>query len=58
MVTRCPNAPGQTTGLTLTSGNAQLAATWTAPPDNGSDIFDYDVHTCTVNCDTDSNWSE
>ena len=39
-----PTAPAQTTGLSLASGNAQIAASWTAPSDNGEAIFDHDVH--------------
>ena len=39
-VAQAPDAPGRPT---LTPGNAELEASWTAPADNGASISDYDV---------------
>ena len=47
-----PAAPG---APTLTSGNASLGASWTAPVANGSSIIDYDVR---YSSDSGTNWTE
>ena len=49
-----PSAPA---APTLTTGNAQMTATWTAASDNGSAITDYDVQYCSTNCDMVGNWT-
>ena len=50
--------PAAPAAPTLTSGNAQLSVSWTAPAHNGSAITDYDVRHCSANCDTATNWTE
>ena len=47
-----PDAPA---APTLVSGNAQLAASWSAPATNGSPIDDYDVQ---YSSDGGSNWTD
>ena len=49
-----PSAPA---APTLTTGNAQLTATWTAASGNGSTITDYDVQYCSAGCTNDANWT-
>ena len=39
--TTTPTVPGVPTGLTATSGNAQVGLEWTAPSDNGGATIDY-----------------
>ncbi len=43
MATPKPEAPAQVTGLTLTAGDQQIEATWTAPDDGGDAIQGYHV---------------
>ena len=38
-----PTTPNQVTGLRLTAGDAQIAASWNAPPDGGSPLTGYRV---------------
>jgi large repetitive protein len=38
---RTPGEPGQVGGLSLNPGDAQISATWSAPPDNGKPITSY-----------------
>ena len=38
-----PTAPSQVTGLRLTAGDAQITASWNAPPDGGSPLTGYRV---------------
>ncbi len=47
--------PAAPAAPTLTSGNAQLAVSWTAPADNGSSITDYDVQ---YSSDGGTTWTE
>ena len=50
--------PAAPAAPTLTSGNAQLSVSWTAPADNGSAITDYDVRHCSTSCNVATNWTE
>ena len=50
--------PAAPAAPTLTSGNAQLSVSWTAPADNGSSITDYDVRHCSTGCNVATNWTE
>ena len=47
-----PSAPA---APTLTSGDSQLTAVWTAASPNGSPITDYDVQYCSTDCASDGN---
>lgn len=42
-VVSAPTVPASVTGLTTTSGNAQLVLSWSAPDTGGADITDYVV---------------
>ena len=50
--------PAAPAAPTLTSGNAQLSVSWTAPANNGSAITDYDVRHCSTGCNVAANWTE
>ena len=51
--------PAAPAAPTLTPGNAQLAASWTAPANNGgSAVTDYDVRYCSTSCNVATNWTE
>ena len=47
--------PGTPAAPSLTSGNATLTATWTAPASNGSAITDYDMR---YSSDSGANWTD
>ena len=53
--------PGKPAKPTLTAGNKQIAASWSAPSsDGGAAITDYDVRYCdhSDDCTDDDNWTE
>ena len=48
------NLPAAPTGLTLTAGDTEITASWTAPPDGGSAITGYRVEWRIADSETDS----
>ncbi len=55
-----PGAPAAPSRPSLTEGNNQLAATWTAPSNRGDTITAYGVEYCdsSNDCTDDSNWTD
>ena len=53
---KAPDAPS---APTLTKGPRELSVSWSAPPDNGASITDYDVRYCvnSTGCDAADEWT-